>query len=45
MVKQKAQPKALPKKKKGPDDDPVPEMMATPEFILLVIIQDPNQGK
>lgn len=39
MFKKPAPPKGEPKKKKGPDDDPLP-MMTTPEFILVVIVTE-----
>jgi hypothetical protein len=45
MVKPAPMPKAQPKKKKGPDDDPPPEAMGRPEFVLVVILSDPNAPK
>jgi hypothetical protein len=44
MVKPAPMPKG--KKKKGPDDDPIPpEAMGRPEFIMVVIIRDPAAPK
>jgi FtsZ-interacting cell division protein ZipA len=42
MARKPAPAKDAPKKKKGPDDDPVVEMR-TPEFILIVIVQEGKQ--
>jgi hypothetical protein len=41
-----AKDKDQPKKKKGPDDDPVPpEAKARPEFMMIVILQQPPAPK
>jgi hypothetical protein len=46
LVKAPAPPKDQPKKKKGPDDDPVPpEAKGRPEFIMIVILAEPAVPK
>jgi hypothetical protein len=44
--KDKDKDKDQPKKKKGPDDDPPsPEVKSRPEFIMIVILQQPAPPK
>ncbi len=40
-----AKDKDQPKKKKGPDDDPAPEVKTRPDYILIVIKQQPAPAK